>query len=99
MIYVVTLARDGREYTSQLVSYDGIGSAKELAGILAQTENADLVSVKEKDMGETQQQDPLERESQKPDAQDKTAGQRVEKQEINTKEVAPNKRGDVRPKE
>lgn len=50
-------------------------------------------------MSEERHDESLKRESQEPDDQDKDTLERVDKQTIETKEVTPDKRGDIRPKE
>jgi hypothetical protein len=98
---VVVRKPDGLEVSHLVSSYDGDQRALEIARTIAESygagsEVADVVDADGRNVM-PDQKDPIERESQKPDDQNKTATERVDKQSIDTKEVTPNKTGDIRP--
>lgn len=101
MRYSVLVKRpDGGEVGSLVVAYED-AAANEMAKTLAESygQGSTVLSIVDTEGRDvmTEQKDPLERESQRPDKQNKTAEERVEKQEISTKEVVPDKTGDIRP--
>lgn len=95
--YTVTMLRpDGEEQTGTIITDGNFNTPEELGETYAESFGYELVSVKESSVGD-QNNDPLKRESQQPDDQNKDVNERVEKQSIETKEVRPQKTGDVKP--
>jgi hypothetical protein len=100
--YSVLVRRpDGGEVGHIVSTTEGEARATDMALVLAESygQGSEVVSITDADgrnvMGE--HKDPVKRESQKPDSQNKTATERVEKQTIEKKDVTPNKTGDVTP--
>lgn len=92
---------DGTEIGHVVSTTEGDGYARTMADTLAESygKGSEVTSIIDADGRDlmADQKDPLERESQQPDDQNKTATERVDKQTIETKEVRPDKTTDVKP--